>query len=362
MNDQFKTLLPKTYFSFLGRFSTLTEVQKNTIPEILQNKDVLVISPSASGKTEAVVAPMVEQALTEGRTGLKILYISPTRALVNDLYRRLVEPINCLELSIERKTGDHPKIFEKALPYILLTTPESFDSLLCRHPKIFLDLRGVILDELHLLHGTPRGDQLRILLERLRRILDGRQIIYAALSATIDDFKIADYYFPDPKKISIICVPEKRIIDYKLIPVQQGFITQLINEFIAKGFRKILWFFNARSLAEEFLLKLKKIAPPYPVLIHHSSLSKKERESIEQFMNTSPKAILCATSTLELGIDIGDIDCVVQYRPPPNISSLLQRIGRGNRRNQERLYSIGIYTSVLDRKIFEVFFECAREG
>ncbi|MEO0072092.1 MAG: DEAD/DEAH box helicase [candidate division WOR-3 bacterium] len=362
MNFQIKKLLPKTYFPFLGRFSALTEVQMKAIPEIMQYKDVLVISPSASGKTEAVVAPLLEQALSENCAGLRILYISPTRALVNDLYRRLLEPVNYLGLTIERKTGDYPQISEKKLPYIILTTPESFDSLLCRHPKIFLTLHGVILDELHLLHGTPRGDQLRILLKRLERILGGRKICCAALSATIDDFQIANYYFPDPQKISVISVPERRLLDYKLIPAHKGYLTELITEFITKGFRKILWFFNARSLVEEFMLKLKKLSPPYPVLGHHSSLSKKERESIEHFMNTSSRAILCATSTLELGIDIGDIDCVVQYRPPPNVSSLLQRIGRGNRRNHERLYTIGIYASLLDRIVFETFFECARDG
>jgi hypothetical protein len=115
-------------------------------------------------------------------------------------------------------------------------------------------------------------------------------------------------------------------------------------------------------LAEGFLQTLKQKRCPYPVWVHHSSLAREEREQIEHLMNSEPRGILCATSTLELGIDIGDVDCIVQYRPPFNVSSLLQRIGRGNRRKQNYLYAIGIYTSIIDKILFELFFECAKAG
>jgi ATP-dependent Lhr-like helicase len=363
-----KELLPKTYFPFLGHFPSLTEVQTRTIPEIIKSQNVLVVSPSASGKTESVVAPLIEKALKKSRQGLQILYISPTRALVNDLFRRLVYPLELLGLSIDLKTGDYPEINEQKLPFLLLTTPESFDSLLCRHPKIFFSLSGIILDELHLLHNTPRGDQLRLLLTRLRRILGESSNItqtslgYAALSATIDDLSLARYYFPRDSEISVISVSEKRRIEYQLFPEGEGLLEELISYFLKNNFQKILWFFNARSLAEQFLVELKRISCPYPILIHHASLSKKEREAVEHFMNTEKRCILLSTSTLELGIDIGDIDCVVHYRPPFNVSSFLQRIGRGNRRNNERLFTVGIYRSNFDKIIFEVFLECAEKG
>lgn len=374
MNSPIKELLHRTYFPFFRRFGNLTEVQQQTIPEIMSGKDVLVVSPAASGKTEAVVAPMIEKALQFGENRFAIIYISPTRALVNDLYRRLVDPVTYLGLKIDRKTGDYPTINEKDLPFILLTTPESFDSMLCRHPKIFANLFGVILDELHLLNNTPRGDQLRILLTRLERLrkspplmslrADAKQspLCYAALSATVDDLTMANLYFPNPDNIKVICVKQSREIDYQLISGQDNFIPKLISHFIEKDFRKILWFFNARSLAEGFLQNLKQKKCPYPVWVHHSSLARKEREQIEHLMTREPRGILCATSTLELGIDIGDVDCVVQYRPPFNISSLLQRIGRGNRRNQNYLYAIGIYLSLIDKILFELFFECAKSG
>jgi len=332
----------------------------------MSGKDVLVVSPAASGKTEAVVAPMIERALEHGSNRFAIIYISPTRALVNDLYRRLVDPVTYLELKIDRKTGDYPTINEKDLPFILITTPESFDSMLCRHPKIFANLSGVILDELHLLNNTPRGDQLRILLTRLERLRKSmgktEQLSYCALSATVDDLTMSNLYFPNPENIQVICVKLSREIDYELVLGQNDYIPRLINHFIQKDFRKILWFFNARSLAEGFLQTLKQKKCPYPVWVHHSSLARKEREQIEHLMTREPRGILCATSTLELGIDIGDVDCVVQYRPPFNISSLLQRIGRGNRRNQNYLYAVGIYLSFIDKILFELFFECAKAG
>jgi ATP-dependent Lhr-like helicase len=361
-----KELLRRTYFPFFSRFGNLTEVQKQTIPAIMSGKNVLVVSPAASGKTEAVVAPMIEKSLQSGENRFAIIYISPTRALVNDLYRRLVDPVSYLNLKLDRKTGDYPTINEKDLPFILITTPESFDSMLCRHPKIFANLSGVILDELHLLNNTPRGDQLRILLTRLERLRKnmGRTdpLKYCALSATVDDLTMGDLYFPNPENIQVICIKQSREIDYQLVLGQDDYIPRLINHFIQKDFRKILWFFNARSLAEGFLQTLKQKKCPYPVWVHHSSLARKEREQIEHLMTRESRGILCATSTLELGIDIGDIDCVVQYRPPFNISSLLQRIGRGNRRNQNYLYAVGIYLSLIDKILFELFFECAKAG
>jgi len=366
MVSNFKELLHRTYFPFFSRFGRLTQVQEQTIPEIMSGKDVLVVSPAASGKTEAVVAPMIERALKMGSNRFAIIYISPTRALVNDLYRRLVDPVTYLDLKIDRKTGDYPTIKEKDLPFILLTTPESFDSMICRHPKIFANLSCVILDELHLLNNTPRGDQLRMLLTRLERlrtsISKSDKLSYSALSATVDDLTMGNRYFPNPDNISVVCVKQSREIDYKLLSGHNDFIPKLLNHFIEKDFRKILWFFNARSLAEGFLQTLKQKRCPYPVWVHHSSLAREEREQIEHLMNSEPRGILCATSTLELGIDIGDVDCIVQYRPPFNVSSLLQRIGRGNRRKQNYLYAIGIYTSIIDKILFELFFECAKAG
>jgi len=352
-----KQSLSRTWPAFFSRFGALTEVQLNSIPVILQGKNAILISPAASGKTEAVVAPVVERLLAQGCRGFSVLYISPTRALVNDLYRRLIEPLEYLGLKLERKTGDHPAINEKKLPFMLLTTPESFDSLLCRHPAIFVSLKTVILDEIHLLDNTPRGDQLRILLERLRLI--NPDITYYALSATVDDDQMGKRYFSDGEVIKVLNLRE---ITAELIPAEKNWADQVRQHLKAQGARKVLIFFNARSLAEAAVRLFEK--PPFigRVWVHHASLTRQVREEVEAKMNQERTGILCCTSTLELGIDIGDVDAVVLYRPPFNVSSLLQRIGRGNRRLRNGLYMLGVYLDSWERLLFETFIDCARRG
>ncbi len=354
-----KNRLQKTWVPFFSRFGSLTQIQEITVPQILERKNVVVISPAATGKTEAVIAPLIENMLQKfdhnAQSSLRILYISPTRALVNDLYRRLVDPITYVGIEFGRKTGDRPTLDYKKLPTVLLTTPESFDSLLTRHPQIFSNLEAVVLDEIHLLDNTPRGDQLRILLKRLRKI--NNNLHYCALSATIDDIDIGVRYFDEPH---VCLLKTLRSLEYILIP-DTNFVRKLFEIIRKRALGKILVFFNARSLAELFSQRFNQ--PPFEnaVLVHHASLQKQRREEVEKQMNQSERAILCATSTLELGIDIGDIDCVVLYRPPFNVSSLLQRIGRGNRRTN-KLYAIGVYTNEWERMLFETFFDCAIKG
>lgn len=326
------------------------------IPRVLDGANVVVISPAATGKTEAVLAPVLERVLAaKAEPGMKVLYISPTRALVNDLYRRIQEPVAYVTLTLGRKTGDHPRFGTGGVPDVLLTTPESFDSLITRQPRVFQSLQYVILDEIHLLDNTPRGDQLRILLNRLRMIRSG--LAYCALSATIDDLGIGERYFPDP----VVCtLPQTRELEYRLVPAS-AFLSDLEKLARDRGLQKILAFFNARSLVESFSRQLDQGRFAGKVLVHHASLPKVRREDAEQAMNRARQAILLATSTLELGIDIGDVDAVVLYRPPYNISSLLQRVGRGNRRN-DRLFALGVYANQWERILFETFFTCAREG
>ena len=351
-----KEALKRTWKPFFSRFGSFTPVQELTIPHILAGENVIVISPAASGKTEAVIAPVLENLRADDNiSGLKVLYISPTRALVNDLFRRLEEPISYLNLVLGRKTGDRPKIDPNDLPAVLLTTPESFDSMLTRHSKIFLTLKYVILDEIHLLDNTPRGDQLRILLNRLRKI--NQHLRYCALSATIDDLNIGDRYFPEPK-VCFLRAP--REIEYILTPAK-SFIEELFKTVAERQLKKLLVFFNARSYVEGFSQKLNR--PPFDgkVFVHHASLPKPRREEVEKMMLQSERAMLLATSTLELGIDIGDVDGIVLYRPPFNVSSLLQRTGRGNRRT-DKLFALGVYIDNWEKTLFETFFECARGG
>jgi len=355
--QEIRSSLPRTWFPFFGHFPRLTEVQARTILEVLAGKNLVVISPAASGKTEAVTAPVVERLLPDRRNRFSVLYISPTRALVNDLYRRLSQPLEYLGLKLARKTGDHPRVEESKLPFMLITTPESFDSLLCRHTRIFKELVVVILDEIHLIDNTPRGDQLRVLLERLRFI--NQDIQYCALSATIDDLHIGERYFPNA---TVVKVESRRRIDRILLPMEENWPEKVAAELCKRDCRKVLCFFNARSYAES-AAKLLDI-PPFRnrVWVHHASLNRRVREEVEGIMNRGKVGLLCCTSTLELGIDIGDIDAVVLVRPPFNVSSLLQRIGRGNRRRASYLFALGLYRDYWEEFLFEAFFDCAEAG
>jgi ATP-dependent Lhr-like helicase len=355
-SEQTRQSLPRTWFPFFSRFGRLTEVQEKTVPLVLDGRNVVVISPSASGKTEAVAAPLVERNIAAGDR-FSVLYISPTRALVNDLYRRLKEPLEYLSVGLARKTGDHPSLDEKRLPLMLITTPESTDSLLCRHPAIFKQVSAVVLDELHLLDNTPRGDQLRVLLNRLR-LING-EVQFCALSATIDDLDIGARYFSDGE---VVKVNEHRRIDDLMLPMEPDWQRRVVAELKARDCRKVLCFFNSRSWAESASRELD--IPPFKnrVWVHHASLSRKAREEVERVMNRERIGMLCCTSTLELGIDIGDIDAVVLVRPPFNVSSLLQRIGRGNRRRGTYLFAVGLHTNGWERFLFDIFFESARAG
>jgi ATP-dependent helicase Lhr and Lhr-like helicase len=170
-------VLPSTWHVFFQKFGRLKSVQREAIPKILNGNDVLIVSGTASGKTEAVCAPLIERNL--GRKGTwTILYITPTRALVNDLYQRLYEPAQSLNLILKRRTADHRDQLIR-IPNILITTPESFDSMLCREKRVEKDedydhplahVVAVVLDEIHLFYGTPRGEQIRWLIERLMKL------------------------------------------------------------------------------------------------------------------------------------------------------------------------------------------------
>jgi len=201
--------LPSTWQIFFQKFGRLRSVQREAIPKVLQGKDVLLISGTASGKTEAVCAPLVERNL--GRKGpWTILYIAPTRALVNDIYQRLDEPARRLNLTLKRRTADHRDQL-KTIPHILITTPESFDSMLCRvkrnddYGHSLAHVVAVVLDEVHLLYGTPRGEQIRWLIERLKKLrtfaasekwIKNPDLQILGLSATIPDPEgVNCYYF-----------------------------------------------------------------------------------------------------------------------------------------------------------------------
>lgn len=351
---ELKKKLKRTWTTFFGRYGRFLLIQLKTIPMVLDGENAIIVSSTASGKTEAVVAPLIERLLKENWKDLSILYISPTRALVNDMYYRLKEQLDELNISLSLKTGDKPHFNSNKPPNFLITTPESLDSLICRHSSSFKSVKAVVLDEIHLLDNTYRGDQLRTLLKRLKYITKVDFNIYA-LSATVADPKdVGNRYL---KEFKVIETPGKREIEYTLVKS----LKEIFNHARREKLKKLLIFCNKRASVENFAKECERLWGNHTVVVHHGSLSKQIREEAESFMKKTQYGVCVATMTLEIGIDIGDIDAVVLIEIPWSVSSLLQRIGRGNRRTQKcRVFAI--YNSEEERSIFEQMFRVAIEG
>jgi ATP-dependent Lhr-like helicase len=212
------------------------------------------------------------------------------------------------------------------MPDWILTTPESLDSLLARNESLFRGLRAIVLDEVHLVDGTYRGDQLRVLVGRASKIASQPLHIYLMTATAACPEQLASRYAPSSR---IVRVSGQRDIDSTFV---DG-IEDLFPIARERGWSKVLCFCNRRASVEEVAARLSETWRPYPVVAHHGSLSRKVREEAEQVLRESQTAVCVSTSTLELGIDIGDIDAVALAEIPWSVDSLLQRIGRGNRRN-----------------------------
>ena len=346
--------------TFFGRYGRLLPIQSQTVPVVMDRKNAIIVSATASGKTEAVIAPLIERYLKEGWggrggvSGMAILYISPTKALVNDMHDRLKGQLDELGVSVSLKTGDTPRFNPDKSPDVLITTPESFDSLICRHPCSFKNIRAVILDEIHLIDNTYRGDQLMLLLKRLKHISTTDFNIYA-LSATIaSPEEVGSRYLGD---FEVITDSDKRDIDYTLVRSAE----ELFDCVRRENIRKLLIFCNKRATVEEFSRECMDLWGSNRVAVHHGSLSRSIRGEAESFMKDAQYGVCVATMTLEIGIDIGDIDAIVLAEVPWSVSSMLQRIGRGSRRMQ-RNRVFAIYGSADEQMLLEQMFHVAMAG
>ena len=356
-----KALLPHAWYPFLGRFRAPTPIQIAAIPVILQGENVLLMAPTAGGKTESFAAPMAERIQRDGSPTLSAWIISPTRALVNDLFRRLKPPLEKMGLRVGRRTGDHREISGRRPPHMVVTTPESLDSILTRTPKLLKGVRFMVLDEVHMLDKTPRGDQLACLVSRVAHISSPLQLM--ASSATIEDPEGLASRYLGPA-CEIVRASGNRPIAADFVHGGAGDLLKALKGACTGPFkiRKVLAFVKRRADAE-ILYGVFKNQPPFgdAVFLHHGSLSRHQRETVEKRMLTGSSGLCFATSTLEVGIDIGDIDLIVLMNPPGDVSSLLQRMGRGNRRTAA--------TRVLcrcrnpgDLFIYQHLLECAKEG
>ncbi len=331
--------LPNTYRAFYGTFPCLRPTQKQAIGPVLAGEDLILQSATGSGKTEAVLAPCLERIIRCGRREA-LLYIVPTRALALDLNRRFETILSeRLGLAPAIRTGDMKRPGGNR-PDMTLTTPESLDVMLgSANPDVrgFLSrVRMVVIDEVHPFVYQYRGQQLAYLLRRLdRRCSVALQKI--ALSATIADADAVIRFFGfRPDTVRIVETVQREIHSHLIHLKDETREFPALLEDLAHvwKYRKILVFANTRGRCDQ-LFAMANPQGPFRGLaeLHYSNLRTKERQAAEARFRRRDRSLCIATSTLELGIDVGDVDAVLLYEPPDSVSAFLQRVGRANRRD-----------------------------
>lgn len=332
------TQLPHTYRAFYGAFTVLHPFQREVIAPLLHGQDLIVQAATGSGKTEAVLAPALER-LHDGR-GV-VLYVVPTRALAQDLRRRL-EPIlhERLGLRLGIRTGD-----VKRLPAgqadVLLTTPESLDVLLGSPNRdvqgLVQRVRVLIIDEVHQFLAGYRGRHLAYLVQRLeqRSTLPLQKIALSATVAEPEAIRLAFGFHPET-----VCIRStvQRQLQPRLVHLQREDeeLVALLDDLVQRfGHRKLLMFANSRSRCDRLFALLRQHGClQEATYLHYSNLKPRQRQEVERQFQRRTQALCVATSTLELGIDIGDVDGVLLYEPPESVTTFVQRLGRANRQEQ----------------------------
>lgn len=324
--------------AFYGQFAALQPAQRAVVAPLLAGEDVLVLAGTGTGKTEAVLAPCVQRYRTlargNGSPGPILLYVTPTRALANDLLRRLEPPLQRLGLTAGIRHGERNDLARRQQPDLLITTPESLDVLLTARAGSLRQLQAVILDEIHLLYNTQRGFQTAVLLRRLEALL-GREVQVAGLSATVARPAEVWAFFRPGHKCAVVEDHQGKPLDAYIATVNdRAALEQVLNQAAGAGHVKALLFVNARQECDRLATELRgRTRFGEHVFAHHASLDKEVRLATEQAFQEAESALCIATSTLELGIDIGDVDVAILYGHPGGWESFLQRAGRGSRRD-----------------------------
>lgn len=373
----------------------LRDIQEIAIRTIIeQDSDIIIASPTASGKTEAVILPILSKLIKKNSSSIDVLYISPLKALINDQYDRLKQIADELDIMITKWHGDVPNSQKKKVlnnpSGLLLITPESLEAMLINHgPKIislFHSISYIVIDELHSFLSSERGRQVQSILQRIESIIEN-SIPHIGLSATLRDMENVPknfLRFNKPYNFKLIESKESS----QTIKLQiKGYIHKAPNEVekrktlndgsdinicsdIFQIFRNEtnLIFSNRRATTEQYSDILIRLSEKNNVhnefFPHHGSLSKEIRQDVEKLLKdkSKPTNVLC-TSTLELGLDIGSVHSIGQIGIPPSVSSMRQRMGRSGRKKGDpsilRIFikseEINSRTPIIDRLRQEIF-------
>ncbi len=335
---------------FRERFGQFTPPQLAAMPKILAGENVLLIAPTGSGKTEAALIPVLSGivGMGRGKKGIKALYITPLRALNRDMLERISWWSARLDIRVAVRHGDTSDLEREGQsrlpPDLLITTPETLQAILTG--KVLMaamaSLKWVVVDEVHELASSKRGAQLAVALERLRAAVGDFQVI--GLSATVGTPEEVGKYLVGSRQISVIRADTDKRYDIKVAypipgPEDEELASKLFTlpdvaarlrfmREIMETASTVLLFTNTRSVAETLTNRFRMWDQALPIGVHHGSLARSSRLGVEKAMKEgSLRGIIC-TSSLELGIDVGSVDLVIQYNSPRQVTRLVQRVGR----------------------------------
>ena len=338
--DQLHSSLKHHIVNSLG-WRELRPFQDAVIPSILSGEHLIVLAPTAGGKTEAAFLPVMSRMLSEDWKGLSVLYLCPIKALLNNLDLRLQRYCTLVGRQSGLWHGDVTASARRRIlrqpPDCLLTTPESLEVMLVSPNvdarSLFSGLQVVIIDEIHAFAGDDRGWHLLSVLERISRIA-GRELQRIGLSATVGNPEVlVDWLAGSCQRPRRVLMPPTT--SAAPADVQLDFVGSLKNAAIVisrlhRG-EKRLAFIDSRARAEQLGQELRQLG--VTAFVTHSSLSQEQRHQAEDAFANRDDCVIVATSVLELGIDVGDLDRVIQIDCPATVSSLLQRMGRTGRRS-----------------------------
>ena len=322
-------------------WTSLRPLQEQAIGPVLDDDHVLLLAPTAGGKTEAAVFPLLSRMLTEQWGGLSVLYVCPLKALLNNIASRLRAYGVLVGRRVDLWHGDVGAARRRAImrdrPDLLLTTPESIEVMLVSSrsdPRVlFQDVQAVVVDELHAFAGDDRGWHLLAVLERVRR-LAGRDIQRLGLSATIGNPEaLLEWLAPaSSRPRRVVATPGDAA---KSAAVQLDYVGGIRNaghviSALHRGEKRLV-FCDSRARVEALAAELRQSGTD--TFVSHGSLGLDERRRSEEAFSQSRDCVIVATSTLELGIDVGDLDRVIQVDAPATVASFLQRLGRTGRRS-----------------------------
>ena len=356
----FASLEPQVKKVVGKRFKTPTKIQELVIPTILKGHNTLIISETGSGKTESVMLPVFDLFVKKDYNPISILYITPLRSLNRDLMNRIQWWSNQLEFDATVRHGDttqYERTMQSANPSdMFITTPETLQAMLTgkvmrEHLK---NVKWIIIDEIHELVDSKRGVQLSVGLERLKALIKSAekkepQII--GLSATVGSPDKVAGFLTAGKECKIVNTARERKVKLHVesptptkedVKISEDMIVgpevtarlRRISELI-KNKKSVLAFTNTRESSEILSSRMSIFDASIPMETHHSSLSKEVRIKSEEDFKKGKTKILFCTSSLELGIDIGSIDFILQYTSPRQVNKLLQRIGRSGHKITE---------------------------